>query len=281
MRLLSNPGYTTPGSGEYTVHKRDNPQTEPTIITRRVLPLLLWTAIVTVPGLAAADQRYTVAGTDAYQVGARELTTHITYNGKETLTITRAGGSTRYRAKAEYTRSDQTGTQPLRAYFDALMLPSGEQRDQANGDPNYLTVLNQPFSVQLDVQTLRDLSRLHGRIPFDFPSPMTGGALHGYLGRGTSAVVGGRRAMGVQFSADGPMRGPLPDHPAMSLNGRMQMRGTAYYQLDTALLLALDATLTIRGNLDSAQKATPVTIVYKRSIRAEGVPVKEAASAKF
>lgn len=229
--------------------------------------------------MAAADQRYTVAGTDLYQVGAREMQTHITYAGKETLSITRAGDSKRYRVKAAYTRSDQTGSQPAQAFFEALMLPSGEQKDQADSDPNYLTVLNQPFSVQLDVQTLRDLARLHGRIPFDFPSPMTGGALHGYLMRGASSVVAGRRAIGVNFNADGPMRGPLPDHPNMSLNGHMKMRGTAFYQVDTALLLSLDATLTISGNLDAAQKATPVTIVYKRAIRAEPVAaVKEAAS---
>lgn len=236
-------------------------------------------AIAAVPGFASADQRYTLAGTDVYQVGARELQTQITYTGKETLFVSGAGGAKRFKVKAAYTRSDQTGSQPGHAFFEALMLPSGEQQDQTNADPNYLTVLNQPFSVQLDVLTLRDLASLHGRIPFDFPSPVTGGALHGYLMRGTPAIVAGRRAMGVNFDADGPMRGPLPDHPAMTLNGHMKMRGTAYYQTDTALLLALDATLTITGNLDAAKKATPVSIVYRRSIRAEPlVPVKEAAS---
>lgn len=253
--------------------------TEPTIITRRVLPLLIWTAILAAPRLASADQRYTVAGTDLYQVGAREMQTQITYSGKETLSVTSAGGSKRYRVKAAYTRSDQAGSQPAQAFFEALMLPSGEQKDQADSDPNYLTVLNQPFSVQLDVQTLGDLARLRGRVPFDFPSPMTGGALHGFLMRGTAATVAGRRAIGVNFEADGPMRGPLPDHANMTLNGRMRMRGTAYYQVDTALLLALDATLTITGTLGEAKKATPVSIVYKRSIRADSTAtVKEAAS---
>jgi len=141
-------------------------------------------------------------------------------------------------------------------------------------------VLNPPFSVQLDLATLRDLAKLHGRIPFDFPSPMTGGALHGYLMRGQMATVAGRRAIGVDFHADGPMRGPLPDHPAMTLNGSMHMRGTAYYESDSALLLALDATLTISGNLEDPKKATAVSIVYKRSISADrAVPeIKEAST---
>jgi hypothetical protein len=231
-------------------------------------------------GTALADQQYSIAGTDRYQVGARELQTRISYSGRETLTVTRAGGGKHFRARVRYTRSDQTGSVAEQASFEALMLPSGEQRDEANSDPNYLTVLNQPFSVQLDLPTLRDLARLRGRIPFDFPSPMTGGTLHGYLSRGATATVGNRHAIGVNFDAEGPMQGPLPDHPAMTLTGTMHMHGTAYYQTDTALLLALDATLNISGNLQDPKKATPVSIVYKRSIRADSATpaLKEAST---
>ncbi|MDP9017197.1 MAG: hypothetical protein M3N19_02615 [Candidatus Eremiobacteraeota bacterium] len=230
---------------------------------------------------ALADQRYSVRGTDRYQIGAHELQTRISYSGKETLSVSRAFGGKHYRVRAQYVRSDQTGSVPAQASFDATLLSSGEQRDNANADPNYLTVLNQPFSVQLDLATLRDLAKLHGRIPFDFPSPMTGGALHGYLMRGQISMVAGRRAIGVDFSADGPMRGPLPDHPAMTLNGSMRMRGTAYYEVDSALLLALDATLTISGNLEDPKKATAVSIIYTRSIRADAAApaLKEASTA--
>ncbi len=150
------------------------------------------------------------------------------------------------------------------------MLASGEQRDEVSADPNYLTVLNQPFSVQLDRPTLHDLSHLRGRVPFDFPSPMTGGTLHGYLSRAGDAMVGRRHTLGVRFEASGAMRGPLPDHPTLALNGRMHMLGTAYYEVDSALLLALDATLDITGTLVDPKKHTPVTITYKRSIRANG-----------
>jgi hypothetical protein len=54
----------------------------------------------------------------------------------------------------------------------------------------------------------------------------------------------------------------------MQLAGSITMTGTAYYAYDSALLLALDATLAIDGNLDDAARRAPVSIVYARSIRA-------------
>lgn len=235
-------------------------------------------AVLAARGSALGDQQYSVSGSDSYQIGTRDLQTQITYAGRETLIVTKAGKATRYRARVRYNRSDRAGTLPAQASFDATLLPTGEQRDETDRDPNYLTVLNQPFSVQLDVATLRDLSRLHGRIPFDFPSPMTGGALHGYLKRGPTAMTGGRRAVGVDFEAVGPMRGPLPDHPNMTLNGKMHMHGVAYYEMGSALMVALDATLTIDGVLEDPKKQTPVSIVYRRMIRADSASpaLKEA-----
>ncbi|MDQ6930277.1 MAG: hypothetical protein M3126_06400 [Candidatus Eremiobacteraeota bacterium] len=242
--------------------------------------MLPWAATLALGGTAYADQQYSVAGTDSYQIGAHELQTRISYSGQESLSITRAHSGKHFTVRAKYRRSDQTGSTSAQAAFEALLLPSGEQRDEASSDPNYLTVLNQPFSVQLDIQTLRDLARLRGRIPFDFPSPMTGGALHGFLSRGETAVVAGRHAIAVNFDAVGPMLGPLPDHPALSLNGNMRMHGKAFYDDETALLLALDATLAISGNLQDPKKATPVSIVYKRSIRAHNSSpaLKEAST---
>jgi len=229
---------------------------------------------------AFADQRYVLSGFDRYRVGASELNTEITYSGKETLSVARRGHQSQYMARATYVRSDESGKSPGQASFAATLLPSGEQHDDTNADPNYLTVLNQPFAAQLDAQTLRDLEHLRGALPFDFPSPMTGGTLQGSLRRGVFAKVAGRQVLGVRFEAAGPMRGPLPDHPTMSLTGTISMQGVAYYERDSALLLALDATLTILGKLDNDKKATPVSIVYKRSLRAQGAPqsVKEAAS---
>ena len=251
-----------------------------TTITRLAFPLLTWMAMLALAAPALSDQQYSLAGTDRYQIGSQDIQTQIRYSGTETLTIRGAGSGKHYRVRARYRRSDQTGSQAAQAAFDATLMASGEQRDEYNGDPNYLTVLNQPFSVQLDLATLRDLGRLHGRIPFDFPSPMTGGALHGYLMRGAGGTVAGRHGIGVNFDAQGPMRGPLPDHPALTLSGTMHMHGTAFYDTNTALLLALDATLTITGNLNDPRKATPVSIVYKRSLRADTAsPTLKEASA--
>ena len=240
--------------------------------------LLTSTAVLALAAPAFGDQQYVLSGFDRYRVGAGELNTNITYSGKESLSVAARGQTKRFVARAQYTRLAEGGRSPGSASFSATLMPSGEQRDESNGDPNYLTVLNQPFSIQLDAQTLHDLAHLQGGVPFDFPSPVTGGTLHGFLRRGPAGRVAGRPALGVAFDARGTMRGPLPDHPSMQLSGTMMMRGVAYYELNTSLLLALDATLTISGKLDNARQTTPVTIVYKRSITAERntMPIKEA-----
>ena len=268
------------GFGAYFPRQHANEKRSDTI-TRLVLWLLPWVATFLATGPALADQRYTLAGTDQYQIGSHDVASRVSYSGTETLRIVRAGSGKHYSVRARYRKSDQTGSSAAAAAFEALMLPSGEQRDEANTDPNYLTVLNQPFSVQLDLPTLHDLARLRGRIPFDFPSPMTGNALHGSLSRGAFATVAGRRALGVNFDATGAMLGPLPDHRLITLEGKMHMHGTAYYDVESALLLSLDATLTINGYVQDPKKATPVSIVYHRSIRADSSPssLKEASTA--
>ena len=228
---------------------------------------------------ALADQRYVVSGNDSYQVGRSDLRTTIAYSGTEQLAVVRNGARTRFTADVRYTRADEGGKVPARASFVQEMTPQGELQDKTDLDPDYLTVLNQPFAVQLDAQTLRDLKRLRGRVPFDFPSPITGGALHGYLQRNAYSNVAGHRAIGVRFDASGPMSGPLPDHAAVSIDGKMRMSGTAYYAMSgPPLLLALEETLTISGTLRGRGDATPVTIVYRRSIKADdsAPPLTEA-----
>ena len=92
--------------------------------------------------------------------------------------------------------------------------------------------------------------------------------MHGFL-RPTvaGAVVAGKDATGVRFSATGPMTGALPDHPQALLDGVIHMDGTAYYALAGALLVSLDATLTIEGKLRDKDSTLPVRIVYHRTIR--------------
>lgn len=231
---------------------------------------------------ARADQRYAVSGQDQYEIGATDLRTTISYSGTQQLTIRKTGSRTQFTASARYTRTDESGPIPARATFVQVMTPQGELQDRSDLDPDYLTVLNQPFAIELDRQTLRDLLRLNGRVPFDFPAPMTGGALHGYLQRGAVSRVAAKPALAVGFDASGPMAGPLPDHAAMAMNGTMRMRGTAYYAVrGDPILLGLTETLTITGSLHDGGHVSPVTIVYRRTIRAdEAAPSMTEADSK-
>ncbi len=223
-----------------------------------------------------ADQMYRVEGHDTFQIGSSDLRGEIAYTGHETLAITRHGKTTHYVARVSYERKDQGATSRAQGLFASTILPSGEQHDEVNHDPDYLTVLNQPFSVQLDAGTLHDIEHLHGRVPFDFPSPITGAPLHGYLEHGSDALVDAVPAVRVNFSADGPLDGRLPDHPGMTLRGTIHMSGIAYYDRSNALLASLDATLTIAGNVANSGSNEPVKIVYRRMLH----PQSGAAEAR-
>jgi hypothetical protein len=214
-----------------------------------------------------ADQAYAVSGRDTFRTGNGDVRSETVYRGVERLSITRSRGGTTYEARVEYDREGDGGRQHQRASFASTLLPSGEQKDGGGSDPDYLTVLNQPFAVQLDAPTMRDLGHVKRPVPFDFPSPMTGATLHGTLRRLPDAMVGGNRAMGIAFEARGPLHGSLPDRPGMQLAGSITMKGMAYYAYSNALLLALDATLGIDGNIDDTAQRSPISIVYVRSIR--------------
>lgn len=222
---------------------------------------------------AKADQRYVISGNDRYEIGHADIASTITYNGTQTLKVERRGKTTRFIAQAQYTRSDGSGKIPSHAAFVQEMLPHGDFEDRSDLDPDYLTVLNQPFSVELDATTLSDLVRLRGRAPFDFPAPMTGGTLHGYIQRGSVGRIDSQPAIGVDFDATGPMAGPLPGQQALSITGVMRMQGTAYYALrGPAILLALNEKLVVSGTLHDKGRNSPVTIVYQRAIKAQSAP---------
>ena len=199
----------------------------------------------------------------------------VRYDGSERLSVERTGKEVRFRAHAVYTR-DALGEQTSEeALFVQALLPDGSFEDRVNQDPDFLTILNQPFAVQLDPPTLRDLRLLHGRVPFTAASPLGSDAmLHGYLRPGTNGPVNGHPTVAVRFEAQGPMAGPLPGHAGATIGGTMRLDGTAYYSLNDALLLALDARLTIEARLrDRLQSAgTPVRITYRRTIRAATNP---------
>jgi hypothetical protein len=237
-------------------------------------------AVLVIALPARADQRYVLSGSDRYRIGSSELQTNISYSGTQQLTISHSGKQTQFRADAKYLRIDESGRVPSHAAFVQIMTQQGELQDRTDGDPDYLTVLNQPFAIELDQQTLHDLLRLNGEVPFDFPAPVMGGTLRGYLRRGANERVAAQSALAVNFDATGPMAGPLPDRAAMTMRGTMRMRGTAYYATQgNPLLLALHETLTISGTLQNGTHHSPVTITYERTIKAQpAAPVRTEAS---
>ena len=191
-----------------------------------VTSLLASVLVFALGGAAGADQIYDVSGSDSFSIGAGDITSEVDYRGTETLAITRSGRYTRLRAHVDYVRSD--GAASTRAQGDAVVdvLPNGEVADSANRDPDYLTVLSQPFAAQLDPATLSGLRALRTPLPFDFPSPFTGSALHGYLKHVPEGELARRAVAGVRFEAGGPMRGALPDRPGLALIGTIAMRPT-------------------------------------------------------
>ena len=226
---------------------------------------------------ALADQQYDTNGEDVYRIGSAGIVSRVAYAGKQRLTIEKQGGHVRYDAQAQYARSAADGNTRVNARFVQELSRSGTFEDRLNEDPDFLTVLNQPFAVQLDGATLRDLQNLHGQVPFSATSPLGGqSVLRGFLRPGTNGRVGGRAAVGVRFEAEGPMTAPMPSRVNATMSGHMRMDGTAFYALDDAMLLGLDATLTIVAQLHDGPETLPVRIVYRRSIRASGAtaPVK-------
>lgn len=212
-------------------------------------------------------QWFTIDGEDSYQIAGSAQRTDIVYAGTQRLTVEHRGGDTRFTATVTYERRESGTAKRATGTFTATVLPDGEQRDGTNADPDYLTILNQPFSIELDAPTLHDLQTLTHTVPFDFPSPMTGAPLHGSLRRLPDGTLNGKRVLGIAFTARGPLNGALPDHPDQALTGTITMNGTAYYAYADALLTALDATLQIAGRVADGGQDGAVTVVYKRTIR--------------
>lgn len=220
---------------------------------------------------AAAEQRqvYAVEGRDVFRVGGNgDVRTRTTYSGTQTLTVTprRNGGKT-FVATVEYDRGAEDGKHRARASFTSTVARDGSTKDGPANDPDYLTVLNQPFAVQLDAATMRDLAHVRRSVPFAFPSPMTGAPLRGTLRRLTDGIIAGQRVLGIAFEATGPLHGALPDRPSTALTGTITMKGNAYYAYTDATLVALEANLVIDGSIEGDARKEPVSILYARSIR--------------
>jgi hypothetical protein len=230
----------------------------------------LVTALLPVLQPALPDVRYDLAGEDVYRIESTSTVSRVSYAGTENLSIKQDGKRMRFEARARYVRFSPDGKSSADARFVTELLPNGSFEGRVDDDPDFLTILNQPFAVQLDPATLRDLRELRGAVPFSANSPLGGDSvLHGSLRPGASGPIDGRPSVAVRFQAVGPMTGTLPQSADADISGTMRMAGTAYYSLDDAMLLALSAKLTIDARLRQSHPAVfiPVHITYNRAIR--------------
>jgi len=232
---------------------------------------VLAAALVLVPRAALADLQYDTAGEDVYRLAPAGTVSRVSYLGTERLSAVRDGKDLRLTARAHYSREGPEGKNAGDAVFVQVLHPNGSLEDRVDDDPDFLTILNQPFAVRLDAATLRDLRALRGRIPFAAMSPLGNDSMmHGFLRPGTSGEIGGRQTVAVRFEAAGAISGSLPGYSDGIVSGTMRMDGTAYYSVDSATLLALNVTLELDARL--ARGKPPVTlplhVTYRRSLRA-------------
>ncbi|MBV8343890.1 MAG: hypothetical protein JO190_02725 [Candidatus Eremiobacteraeota bacterium] len=222
---------------------------------------------------AHADLQYRILGEDVYQGERSATVSGVGYAGTQHLSIRSDARSLRFEADARYTRTAGDENTSGKARFVQMLRPDGSFEDTVDDDPNFLTVLNQPFAVRLDSVTLQDVRELHRPVPFAASSPLQGHTLlRGFLRPAASGPIEGRATVAVRFESEGPMDGALPGRADATVSGRMRMDGTAYYAVDDGLLLALTVTLTIEARLHQrgAPASMPVRIVYRRRIRALG-----------
>jgi hypothetical protein len=227
-------------------------------------------ALLPVVSPAPADLHYELAGEDLYQIESAATVSRVSYAGSEILYALPDDGGVRFEARARYVRNAPEGKNNGGARFVTELLPDGSFENRIDDDPDFLTILNQPFAVRLDSQTLQALRALRGPVPFTGGSPLGGATvLRGQLQPGTSGAVDGRSTVAVRFVADGPMNGAMPGYTDSTVSGLMRMDGTAYYALDDGMLLAFSVRLTIDARLRQKDSGVfiPVHITYRRSLR--------------
>lgn len=216
------------------------------------------------------DLQYDLVGEDRYRIVSTATVSTVTYTGTERLAVSHDGKGLRFDARVNYVRQSPGLRSNENARFVGELFPDGTFESRVDDDPDFLTLLNQPFSVQLDRATLGDLQDLHGSVPFAAGSPIAGGTeLRGFLRHGADGPIEGLATVAVHFAATGPMSGTLPGSTQTVLGGTMTLDGTAYYSLAGGMLLALRAILTIDARVHQAHANTsvPVQIVYRRWIR--------------
>ncbi len=177
------------------------------------------------------------------------------YSGDQQLTIRHDGARMKYTVRAVYTRYEGDDATKHTAVFEQESRSDGSLQDTVDDDPDFLTILNQPFAISLDRATLQDLRTLRASVPFTAGSPLGDGAtMRGFLRPAGGGLVAGRPAVAIVFDAQGSMNGAVPSHGQTRMSGRIHMNGTAYYASSNALLLELDATLRVDANFERTRR---------------------------
>src|ERR1700722_14167377 len=142
------------------------------------LTAVVLTVLVAAISTARADQQYAVDGSDTFRIPGSTVGGDIAYAGVGQLRSERHGNEIRFTTRVSYRRIvDGTATSVTGSYETTIA--DGVAHDGADGDPDALTILKQPFAIVLDAPTLHALAALRTAIPFDFPSPIIGATLHG------------------------------------------------------------------------------------------------------
>lgn len=139
-------------------------------------------------------------------------------------------------------------------------------KNGGHDDPDDLSVLSQPLPYEIGVRQLRAIVALTSPFPFDFHVSRGAGTVSGYLAPAPNSS--GSDVVGIAFAAKGPMRGPLPGAPGVTVSGELTLSGTAYYSKRDLRLVMIDDATVFDGHVDDATHAIPVHVSYERKIQA-------------
>jgi len=229
------------------------------------LAAILAAVQLTSPVLAcAASTTYILTGSDAFRVGVRSG--RVVFSGHQRLVTYARDGSEYFRATVSYSRRDASGTQAKRASFLQQTATgfNGQFVDLVNRDPDYVSVLSQPLSIQLRPDDVRALQNLKSRADLEFPLGIGESNLLGHIQR--LRLHAKKGLLAFSFFATGMMNGPLARHHQLVVRGSVTMSGVAYYDIRNGRLLEIEDGIQLRGRLYDGGKVSPVTISYIRKM---------------
>ncbi len=202
-------------------------------------------------------------GEDSYTIDGRNVMT-VLYDGTQSLQVRRVGASLHFENVIDYTKTLGSRVRHKTARVVRILTPDlREIRTSLNQDEDSLSLLDQPFAARIDAKTLAALAGLTQSIPFTASSPLGGAPLHGSLRAAGSLAAVPAGGVRVAFTASGPMRGPLPELPTASIDGRISLVGTAEYDA-AGSLLRLRSRLRITGLLAASGQSGPIEILFVR-----------------